>query len=157
MLASRFVRDSSLRYAPFTLGVTCVAPNKKRWLWLGLLLLILPALLTGCRRAGQDLADVRVDLVVNPNPPQVGEATLTLALSDSADQPISGAEVEFEGNMSHAGMAPTVTQASEVAPGRYEAPLEFKMAGDWFILVRATLPDGRKLERQVDVPGVKGE
>jgi hypothetical protein len=29
------------------------------------------------------------------------------------------------------------------------------MAGDWFILVRATLPDGRKLERQVDVPGVQ--
>jgi hypothetical protein len=29
------------------------------------------------------------------------------------------------------------------------------MAGDWFILVKATLPDGRKLERQVDVPGVK--
>jgi len=28
------------------------------------------------------------------------------------------------------------------------------MAGDWFILVRATLADGRSLEEKVDVPGV---
>jgi hypothetical protein len=142
---------------PDQCGLNSACLTKKSWLWLGSLLLILLALLAGCRRSGQDLADVRVDLVVNPNPPQVGEARLTLTLSDSAGQPISGAEVEFEGNMSHAGMAPTFTQASEVAPGRYEAPLEFNMAGDWFILVRATLPDGRQLERQVDVPGVEGQ
>jgi hypothetical protein len=138
-------------------GLNGACLNKKSWLWLGLLLLILLALLAGCRRSGQDLADVGVDLAVNPNPPQVGKATLTLTLRDSAGQPISGAEVEFEGNMSHAGMAPTFAQPTEVAPGRYEAPLEFNMAGDWFILVRATLPDGRKLERQVDVPGVEGQ
>ncbi|HXW01639.1 MAG TPA: FixH family protein [Anaerolineae bacterium] len=138
-------------------GLNSAWLSKKSWLWLGLLLLILLALLAGCRRSGQDLADVRVDLVINPNPPQVGEATLTLTLSDSAGQSISGAEVEFEGNMSHAGMAPTLTQAPEVAPGRYEAPLQFNMAGDWFILVRAALPDGRQLERQVDVPGVEGQ
>ena len=28
------------------------------------------------------------------------------------------------------------------------------MGGDWFILVRAELPDGRSMERKVDVPGV---
>ena len=123
--------------------------------WLGLLLVTL-LILAGCRRSGQDLSDVGVSLVVNPNPPQVGEALVTLTLSDSAGQPITGAKVELEGNMSHAGMAPTLAQPTEVAPGRYEAPLEFNMAGDWFILVRATLPDGRKLERQVDVPGVEG-
>ncbi len=129
----------------------------KRWRWLGLLLLTLLTLVAGCRRSGQDLSDVGVSLVVNPNPPQVGKALVTLMLSDSAGQPITGAKVEFEGNMSHAGMAPTLAQPTEVAPGRYEAPLEFNMAGDWFILVRATLPDGRKLERQVDVPGVEGQ
>ena len=126
--------------------------NTRRWL--GLLLLIF--ILTGCRRSGQDLSDVGASLVVNPNPPQIGEALVTLTLSDSAGQPITGAKVELEGNMSHAGMAPTLAQPTEVNPGRYEAPLEFNMAGDWFILVRATLPDGRKLERQVDVPGVEG-
>lgn len=122
------------------------------------MLLVILILLTGCRRAGQnDLADIGVNVTVNPNPPQVGQATVTLTLSEADGQPITGAKVELEGNMTHAGMAPTLTQPNEVSPGRYEAPLEFNMAGDWFILVRATLPDGRKLERQVDVPGVKGQ
>jgi hypothetical protein len=118
---------------------------------LGVLLLV-----AGCRRAGQnDLADIGVNVTVNPNPPEVGQAMVTLTLSEASGQPIIGAKVELEGNMTHAGMAPTLAQPDEVSPGHYEAPLEFTMAGDWFILVRATLPDGRKLERQVNVPGVK--
>jgi hypothetical protein len=120
-------------------------------------LLVILILIVGCRRAGQDLSDVGLDVTVNPNPPAVGEAMVTLALSDANGQPITGAQVELEGNMVHAGMAPTFSKPAEVAPGRYEAPLEFNMAGDWFILVKATLPDGRKLEHQVDVPGVKTE
>jgi hypothetical protein len=117
------------------------------------LFLLIP--LTGCRRAGQDLSDVGVKVAVNPNPPSVGEATVTLTLTDAQGRPISDARVELEGNMTHAGMAPTTSEPAEIAPGRYQAPLEFGMAGDWFILVRATLPDGRKLEHQVDVPGVR--
>jgi hypothetical protein len=134
-----------------------IQPNLLRlrsWRWLGLLLL-LGLLLAGCRQAGQDLPDVGVDVTVNPNPPSVGEATVTLTLTDAQGRPISDARVELEGNMTHAGMAPTTSEPAEIAPGRYQAPLEFGMAGDWFILVKATLPDGRKLERQVDVPGVK--
>jgi hypothetical protein len=98
---------------------------------------------------------VAVDVLVSPNPPSVGEATVTVTLGDANGQPISGATVAFEGNMVHAGMTPTFSQPAEVAPGRYQAPLEFNMAGDWFILVKVALPDGRKLERQVNVPGVK--
>lgn len=120
-----------------------------------ILLVMLLLILTGCRRAGQDLSDVGVGVTVNPNPPAVGVATVTVKLTDPNGQPITGAKVELEGNMTHAGMTPTISQPAEVAPGQYEAPLKFSMAGDWFILVRATLPDGRKLERQVDVPGVK--
>jgi hypothetical protein len=30
------------------------------------------------------------------------------------------------------------------------------MAGDWFVLVRADLPDGRSMEHRVDLPGVTG-
>lgn len=121
----------------------------------GILLVIL-ILLAGCRRAGQgDLPNVGVNVTVNPNPPPVGQATVTVTLSEANGQPITGAKVELEGNMTHAGMPPTQAQPQEVSPGRYEAPLDFSMAGDWFILVRATLPDGRKLEHQVDVPGVK--
>ena len=95
-----------------------------------------------------------VELVIEPQPPQLGPATLTVTLTDAGGQPIAGASVELEGNMSHAGMVPVFATATEVAPGQYRADLEFTMGGDWFILVRADLPDGRSLERQIDVPGV---
>jgi hypothetical protein len=91
---------------------------------------------------------------IEPDPPQVGPATVTVNLHDAQARPIEKARVELEGNMSHAGMVPVFGQATEVAPGRYEATLEFTMGGDWFILVRADLPDGRSLERRIDVPGV---
>jgi hypothetical protein len=108
----------------------------------------------GCARGGQDLPDVGVDLVIEPEPPQLGPATLTVALTAADGQPIAGAAVELEGNMNHAGMVPVFVQASEIEPGRYQADLEFTMGGDWFILVRADLPDGRSMERKIDVPGV---
>ena len=108
----------------------------------------------GCARGGHDLPDVGVELVIEPQPPQLGPATLTVTLTDASGQPFSGATVELEGNMSHAGMVPVFATAAEVVPGQYRANLEFTMGGDWFILVRADLPDGRSLERQIDIPGV---
>jgi hypothetical protein len=93
-------------------------------------------------------------LAFEPDPPQIGPAALTVTLRDAGGQPIAGAVVKLEGNMNHAGMVPVFAEASEVAPGRYRADLDFTMAGDWFILVRADLPDGRSMERKVDVPGV---
>jgi hypothetical protein len=112
------------------------------------------AVLAGCGRMGRDLPDVQVALEIEPQPPQIGLATVTVTLQDAAGRPISGATVELEGNMSHAGMVPVFAQAAEGPPGRYEGTLEFTMGGDWFILVRAALPDGRSLERPIAVPGV---
>ena len=117
--------------------------------------LILLLTLSACRRgSSQDIPEIGIDLTVNPNPPGVGAATLSLVLSDAQGHPIDGAIIEVEGNMSHAGMAPVFTQAVETEPGHYEAPIEFTMGGDWFVLVKATLPDGRQLERQIDLPAV---
>lgn len=119
--------------------------------------LILPLillLLTACGRGNKDLSDVAVDVSFEPEPPQIGPATITVDLRDNAGQPIAGATVEIEGSMSHAGMVPVFGQAEEVAPGRYRTQLEFTMGGDWFLLVRAQLPDGRSMERRIDLPGV---
>jgi len=57
--------------------------------------------------------------------------------------------------MSHAGMSPVFAEAKEAGPGRYQAHLEFQMAGDWVILLHVTLPGGKKLERQIDVRDVR--
>jgi hypothetical protein len=64
--------------------------------------------------------------------------------------PVSGAILEVEGNMTHAGMEPIFVSATEVAPGEYRAPLEWTMGGDWLLTIRGTLPDGTEIEQQVD-------
>lgn len=125
--------------------------------------LILPALVcaallaAACRGPVEPASSVLVEHEISPHPPRVGPATFSLKLSDAAAQPVRGARITLEGNMTHAGMAPVFAEATEVEPGRYRASLVFTMGGDWFILVHAVLPDGRKLEREVDVKGVRAD
>jgi hypothetical protein len=116
------------------------------------LLLILG--LAGCTRGGRGLPDVEVEVAVEPQPPQIGPAVVLVTLTGATGQALADAQVELEGNMTHAGMVPVLAPAVEVEPGRYRAELEFTMGGDWYILVRAKLADGRSLEEKVDVPGV---
>jgi hypothetical protein len=91
---------------------------------------------------------------VTPQPPRVGQVIITLRVTDVSGKPLSGAHINIEGNMSHAGMAPVFAEAAAVEPGRYRANLEITMAGDWVMLVHLTLPDGAKVERQFEVKGV---
>ncbi len=101
-------------------------------------------------------ADVTIDLTLRPDPPKVGEATAVVALTARDGGPVRGAAVKLEGNMNHAGMVPVFADAKEAQqPGQYEATLDFTMGGDWYVLVSATLADGRKVSRKVDVLGVK--
>ncbi|HEX7183675.1 MAG TPA: FixH family protein [Thermoanaerobaculia bacterium] len=109
----------------------------------------------GCRQPAPDAPEIALAWTVSPAPPTVGAATFALTLTDEATgQPVQGAKVRLEGNMSHAGMKPVFSTAREVDPGRYRAPLELTMAGDWLILIDATLRDGRTLRRQAELPGV---
>jgi hypothetical protein len=84
----------------------------------------------------------------------VGQVTITLKLTDAAKTSITGAHVELEGNMSHAGMAPVFAEAKETEPGHYRATMELSMAGDWFVLVTVNLADNRKYGRQFEIKGV---
>jgi hypothetical protein len=110
---------------------------------------------SGCHKTSEKPPDIVFEHKIAPDPPRTGSSTVTLKLADSAGKPISGARVNLEGNMSHPGMRPVFSEAREMESGRYEAPLEFTMRGDWFILFHITLPDGRKLQRQIDVKGVQ--
>lgn len=104
----------------------------------------------------QSSPEILLVWAVTPDPPVAGPATLSLTLSENpAGTPVEGAEVRLEGNMSHPGMKPVLGTAREVTPGQYEAPFEFTMGGDWFILVNATLRDGRTLQRRLDLEGVR--
>jgi hypothetical protein len=110
---------------------------------------------SGCHKTSEKPPDIGFEHQIAPTPPRTGPATVTLKLADSAGKPIDGARINLEGNMSHPGMRPVFSEARELESGRYQATLEFTMGGDWVILVHITLPDGRKLQRQIDVKGVQ--
>lgn len=128
---------------------------KTRWLASWLLLLLIALL--GCRSQATEQPALKVSLTVAPDPPVVGTATVTVTLRDATDQPVTGATVDLEGTMTHAGMKSSLATATEQAgeAGVYTAPLEFTMGGDWIIIVRAKLADGRTVEQNFNVSGVK--
>jgi hypothetical protein len=111
-------------------------------------------LASGCRTAVEPQSAVAIEYGISPQPVRVGPATLNVKLRDAAGNPVPGARVNLEADMSHPGMAPILGVAREGAPGRYQGSLELAMPGDWVMLIHVTLPDGRRLERQVSVPGV---
>jgi len=77
-----------------------------------------------------------------------------VSLRKASGEPLTGAQLEVEGNMNHAGMVPVFGTAKETEPGLYEAPIEFTMGGDWFFIVSGELASGRQIESVHDVPGV---
>jgi len=91
---------------------------------------------------------------VSPQPPRVGQVTITLRATNASGTPVTGARIMLEGNMSHAGMTPVFAEATEIAPGRYRAIMELSMSGDWFVQVHLSLPDSRRLDRQFEIKGV---
>jgi len=109
----------------------------------------------GCSRAPESSPVITIEHSISPRPARVGPVTVTLQLADAAAKPIAGARIVLEADMSHAGMSPVFGEAKEVAPGQYQSQVRLGMAGDWVILLRATLPDGKKLERQFDVRDVR--
>jgi hypothetical protein len=98
---------------------------------------------------------VAIEHEISPEPIRVGSATIVLKLSDASGNPVTGAHIAIEADMSHSGMSPGFAETKETGAGRYKASLEFPMAGDWVILLHVTLPDGKKLERQIDIRGVQ--
>lgn len=108
------------------------------------------------RSADPDPA-ITLEHEITPLPARVGSERITLTLKDPSGRAITSAQVSIEGDMSHPGMGPVFAEAKETEPGRYQADLEFSMAGDWVILVHSKLPDGRKLERQFEVKDVRSD
>jgi hypothetical protein len=92
-----------------------------------------------------------VEYRLTPARPAVGAARLTVTVRDDRRRPITGAALRIEGHMTHPGMAPLLAAAVERGDGVYEAEVAFSMAGDWVLLVKGDLPDGRRLSRRIDV------
>jgi YtkA-like len=110
---------------------------------------------TACHRSSGRESEISVRQQVTPQPVRVGPATITIQIADAAQKPVSPATIMVEADMSHPGMGPVFAEAEETAPGSYQAHIGFNMGGDWVVLLHIKLPDGRKIERQMDVRGVQ--
>jgi len=110
----------------------------------------------GCQPSAGAAPEIELAWSVQPEPPRTGPTFVALTLTDrTTGEPVEGAQIRLEGTMSHPGMKPVLEDARQTASGRYEASIDLTMAGDWILLVEATLPDGRILQRQKDLPGVQ--
>lgn len=111
----------------------------------------------GCQSPGNSHSDIQMEWEINPDPPTIGKATLSITLRDSTNQLLTDANINVEGNMSHPGMQPVIAETEEIEPGVYAAPIEFTMGGDWYFIIESTLPDDRTFERQINITGVSSE
>jgi len=118
---------------------------------------VLALSLVSCTKPTDPPVSVAIEHTISPEPARVGPASITFKLADSDGKRVTGAKIVLEADMSHAGMSPVFAEVSEAEPGRYLSHLEFPMAGDWVVLLHITLPGGKKLERQIDVKGVRPE
>ena len=113
--------------------------------------------LAGCHQATRQPDGLVIESEILPQPLQTGAVILNLKARDAASRPVTGARIELEGDMSHPGMAPVFGRATEDAEGHYSGRLDLPMGGDWVILMHVTLADGQKIERQIDVKGVRAK
>ena len=131
------------RYCPLTRGLL-------------ILLIFLVGIVVGCTRSASQRSIVVSDEQITPQPPRAGVLTVNFRLTDSS-KPLTGAHIILEGDMTHAGMAPVFGDAHEVSPGQYQGQVTLSMGGDWVVLMHITLPDGKNVEKQIDIPGVQSK
>ncbi len=123
--------------------------------WLASLACIAMLITSGCNRATEPPASVAIEQIISPNPARVGPETISFKLTKADGKPLTGAQIAVEADMSHPGMSPIFTGATEADAGRYQARIVLPMAGDWVVLLHIKLPNGKKLDRQFDVKGVR--
>lgn len=121
-----------------------------------ILLFLLVVITAGCAKSALQRSIVMSDEQVSPRPLHTGPITVNFKLAD-ASKPVTHAQVSLEGDMTHAGMAPVFGDAHELSPGQYEGQLTLSMGGDWVVLMHITLPDGKKAEEQMNLPGVQSK
>jgi hypothetical protein len=150
----RILLAASLSSNAVPRGGGCRAPVRRSH-FVSLCACALALLLSACHQSTESSQSVTIAYEISPQPARIGPATMTLRLSDPSGGAVTGARITLEGNMSHAGMSPVFSEAREIERGRYQAQLEFSMAGDWIVSVHSTLSDGEKLERHFEIKGVR--
>lgn len=84
--------------------------------------------------------DMEVQLTLDRNPPIVGQNIATIAITDSAGNPVMDAAVRLEFGMPAMPGMPAMHYKNDAAPieneNVYKAPMTLSMGGPWYINVR---------------------
>ena len=126
--------------------------NVKRWAAVfGLLALLMAA--AGCGgRDSQQEDNGGLNITLEAASLDVGPTTLVISVADADGAPVNDAVLSVRGDMTHAGMLPVLGDAvSDGAAGRYLAPFEWTMGGDWVVTVEVTLADGTVARESFDL------
>ncbi len=133
----------------------------KRYL---MVLAILFSLLVGCEQDGSQSHDatgqfvragqleVRVGLL--PDPPQVGENTLWIEVSDQEGKTIDHAMVRAVAEMPAMGSMPAMRSAADITAkggGRYEGDFELSIKGEWPLAIDIAWEDDQGRSQHVDL------
>lgn len=118
-------------------------------------LLIGAMTLFGCRQEAQITAD-DLEISMEASSLEIGETVLTVSISDAAGQPVTLETLNLRGDMDMAGMTPVIRDVQGREASAYDVDFEWTMAGDWFVDVTATLPDGTQTVERFDYR-VEGE
>jgi YtkA-like protein len=113
------------------------------------------ALAQACKHKNDSVSELTLAHDIAPEPPRVGPVTITLRATDASQKPVTGARIALEANMTHPGMAPVFAGVKETVPGTYISAMELSMAGDWLVVAHMTLPDGRKVDQEFEIKGVR--
>jgi hypothetical protein len=119
-----------------------------------LLFCLLLLTFSGCRQSQQSAtsqADVRIELSTDPTPPETGDGTLLVTVTNPDGSPANVVRVEVRGDMNHAGMQPVFSGADLPEDGVYRVPFNWTMGGDWVLDVTALLDDGSTATRRFEL------
>ena len=119
------------------------------------LLIIVGLLAAGCRQAtptpNPSIQSAQITLTIAPDPPTVGDSALTITVTRQ-NQPLAGVSVAVRGDMTHAGMRPTIVDAVTTdAQGKLVLPFKWSMSGDWIVSVTLTLADKSQIAQDFNV------
>ncbi|MBX3080208.1 MAG: FixH family protein [Anaerolineae bacterium] len=122
----------------------------RKWTVAGVVLLIV--VLAGCRQSPQATSTPDLEITLDTTTPfKMGQTELVVTLKDAQGTPIDNAKIEVQGDMTHAGMKPSLGSVDKGTQGQYKIPFDWSMGGDWVLTIKATLPDGRTASKRIEV------
>ena len=121
-----------------------------------LLLLILAVFIGACNRVNDNATAAGLHVTFFPAAEGIQGDHVSVEIVDDDGLPVTDVTVSLEGNMTHAGMVPVLTEsvwdgADGDEDGIYRVPFRFTMFGDWIISVKIENRDGEQFTQDIDV------